>query len=72
MTTRRILRASVCAAAMVMLALGVADPSRASDPAAATMIKVTASDAGSRFVPLGVGKSIVIDLPGDIKRRAGC
>src|SRR5439155_24391908 len=25
------------------------------------------SDASSRFVPLGVGKSVVIDLPRDIK-----
>jgi pilus assembly protein CpaC len=30
-------------------------------------IRVAASDAGSRFVPLGVGKSVVIDLPRDIK-----
>ena len=29
--------------------------------------QVAASDAGSTFVPLGVGKSVVIDLPGDVK-----
>jgi pilus assembly protein CpaC len=28
---------------------------------------VAASDAGSRFVPLGIGKSVVIDLPVDVK-----
>jgi pilus assembly protein CpaC len=28
---------------------------------------VAASDAGSSFIPLGVGKSVVIDLPGDVK-----
>jgi pilus assembly protein CpaC len=30
-------------------------------------IQVAASDAGSRFVPLGIGKSVVIDLPRDVK-----
>ncbi len=29
--------------------------------------QVAASEAGSTFVPLGVGKSVVIDLPGDVK-----
>jgi pilus assembly protein CpaC len=29
--------------------------------------QVAASESGSNFVPLGVGKSIVIDLPGDVK-----
>ena len=28
---------------------------------------MAASDAGSRFVPLGIGKSVVIDLPRDVK-----
>jgi pilus assembly protein CpaC len=28
---------------------------------------VAASDAGSSFIPLGVSKSVVIDLPGDVK-----
>ena len=31
------------------------------------VIQVAASDAGSRFVPLGIGKSVVIDLPRDVK-----
>src|SRR5262244_2652835 len=29
--------------------------------------QVAASENGSSFVPLGVGKSVVIDLPGDVK-----
>src|SRR5258708_20558710 len=29
--------------------------------------QVVASEAGSSFVPLGVGKSVVIDLPADVK-----
>ena len=31
------------------------------------MIQVAASEATSRFIPLGIGKSVVIDLPADIK-----
>ena len=29
--------------------------------------QIAASEVGSSFVPLGVGKSVVIDLPGDVK-----
>lgn len=36
-------------------------------PGAGEPIKVVGSDAGSRFVQLGVGKSVVIDLPRDVK-----
>jgi pilus assembly protein CpaC len=31
------------------------------------LIEFTGSDATSRFVPLGIGKSVVIDLPRDVK-----
>src|SRR5437879_2888176 len=31
------------------------------------VIQVAASEATSRFIPLGVGKSVAIDLPADIK-----
>jgi Flp pilus assembly secretin CpaC len=34
---------------------------------AAPVIQLVAGDSSSRFVPLGVGKSVVIDLPRDIK-----
>ena len=30
-------------------------------------VQVAASEAGSHFVPLGIGKSVVIDLPRDVK-----
>ena len=30
-------------------------------------VKVAASEFGSSFVSLGIGKSVVIDLPGDVK-----
>jgi pilus assembly protein CpaC len=41
--------------------------SPAQDQRAAPVIQLVGSDATSRFVPLGVGKSVVIDLPRDIK-----
>src|SRR5437016_6698865 len=31
------------------------------------VIQVAASEATSRFIPLGIGKSVAIDLPADIK-----
>src|ERR1051325_6807693 len=36
-------------------------------PAGAGAIQVVGSDSSSRFVQLGVGKSVVIDLPRDVK-----
>ena len=36
-------------------------------PASARRSRSSARDSGSRFVPLGIGKSVVIDLPRDIK-----
>ena len=36
-------------------------------PASGAPIQVVGSDSGSRFVQLGIGKSVVIDLPRDIK-----
>ncbi|MDQ2954101.1 MAG: pilus assembly protein N-terminal domain-containing protein, partial [Pseudomonadota bacterium] len=33
----------------------------------APVVGISGSDETSRFVPLGVGKSVVIDLPRDIK-----
>ena len=40
---------------------------RAADPTPVQVIQVAASEATSRFVPLGIGKSVAIDLPTDIK-----
>ena len=56
----------------VLVALSVAFGLAAAGRAPATdqgqqVITVAASDAGSRFVPLGIGKSVVIDLPRDVK-----
>ena len=40
---------------------------RAADPPHASVIQVAASEATSRFIPLGIGKSVAVDLPADIK-----
>jgi len=52
----------------LITAFGFAATGRA--PAAdqrAPVIEVAASDTGSHFVPLGIGKSVVVDMPRDIK-----
>ena len=41
-------------------------PAPAGEPRA-TVIKVVGSEASSQFIPIGVGKSVVIDLPRDVK-----
>jgi pilus assembly protein CpaC len=57
---------------MAATAIAAAGASAPLAPAAAAdahvpVIQVAASEATSRFVPLGVGKSVAIDLPADIK-----
>jgi len=63
------LRALIRTAAVVALVASVAawqSTSRAAEQRL-PLPQLAASEAGSAFVPLGVGKSIVIDLPGDVK-----
>src|SRR3989440_2943963 len=55
------LLAAVLAASCAMLAAAELEPA----PAAG--IHIAAEDTGSRFVALGVGKSVVVDLPRDAK-----
>lgn len=59
------LRRTWHAAAFATLAAAAAAPALASDmPADA---QVTTVEAGTRYIPLGIGKSVVIDLPRDAK-----
>jgi pilus assembly protein CpaC len=51
---------------MVAASLSPFRPAAAAD-ARVPVIQVAASEATSRFVPLGIGKSVAIDLPADIK-----
>ena len=61
---------SIRAAALLALVLGTGLAPSAPVAAAdrhTPVIQVAASEATSRFVPLGIGKSVAIDLPADIK-----
>jgi pilus assembly protein CpaC len=57
---------SASAVLIAVMAIGSFGPAVAADASIPT-IQVVGSDSSSRFVPLGVGKSVVIDLPHDIK-----
>ena len=61
-----LLRAFI-AAAIAGTSLTTIHIARAADPVPSQVIQVAASEATSRFVPLGIGKSVAIDLPADIK-----
>lgn len=63
----RIWTARVLAVALLATgATGLPGPSHAGTPHPSG-VSVVASDATSRFLPLGIGKSVVVELPRDIK-----
>src|SRR5258708_14979068 len=65
MATRTSTRTAALAA---LIAIAGLTPAMAAEGAARTpVIQVAASEATSRFIPLGIGKSVAIDLPADIK-----
>ncbi len=63
MTTRK----AVLGALIFCFSLVPAAPLAAADGPRVPVMKVAASEATSRFIPLGIGKSVIIDLPADIK-----
>jgi pilus assembly protein CpaC len=67
MVTRNLIRAASLATLIVGAGLAPSTPASAADPAHVAVIQVAASEATSRFIPLGIGKSVAIDLPADIK-----
>jgi pilus assembly protein CpaC len=62
----KLIRAASLAALMLGAGVVTMRPAAAAD-VSVPVIRVAASDAASRFIPLGIGKSVVIDLPADIK-----
>ena len=60
------IRRALLAAVLAVAAAGWPGTAHAAEPTAPP-IQVTGADTGTRFVPLGIGKSVVIDLPVDIK-----
>lgn len=67
MATRTPIRTAALAALMLGAALSPTLTAQAADAPQVPVIQVAASEGTSRFVPLGVGKSVAIDLPRDIK-----
>src|SRR3954447_17209179 len=72
MKARWTLTTAAMTAAALAACIGAAAPARAAEPGAmgapgAGGLQVIGSDSSSRFVQLGIGKSVVIDLPRDIK-----
>jgi pilus assembly protein CpaC len=76
MTRATLIRTTSLAALIATFGIVAINPTSAGDPrpgnvsapaTGAKGIEVVGSDLNSRFIPLGVGKSVVIDLPRDIK-----
>src|SRR5450830_1244935 len=61
------IRTAALAALIVGAGLAPMGAAQAADPSHVPVIQVAASEATSRFIPLGIGKSVAIDLPADIK-----
>lgn len=69
MTKATLIRTATMAALIVMTLLGRSTPVTAADPNGKDIIPAVQihGDQAAKFTTLGVGKSIVVDLPGDIK-----
>lgn len=66
MAKSNLFRTALLTAAIAIIAVGGSGAVRAADPRAPET-RISATDAGARFVPLGIGKSVVVDLPSDVK-----
>ena len=67
MTNATLIRTATLVALIVMTLLGRSTPVTAADPGRVAPAVQILGDKAAQFVPLGVSKSIVVDLPGDIK-----
>ncbi len=68
MATKTAIRNAALALAMLGAALSPGEPATGADMRGhVPVIRVAASEATSRFIPLGIGKSVALDLPADIK-----
>ena len=67
MATRTLIRTAALTALILGIGLAPAGTAQAADSSHLSVIQVAASEATSRFIPLGIGKSVVLDLPRDIK-----
>jgi pilus assembly protein CpaC len=60
-------RTAMLAALIVMLGLAASAPARAADAVVSSSPVHITGDSATRFLPLGVGKSVVVDLPADVR-----
>jgi len=67
MATKTLTHAASLGALIAFMALTPILPAPAADGPQKTAVKVAAGESTSRFIPLGIGKSVAIDLPADIK-----
>lgn len=67
MATKTLTHAASLGALIAFMALTPILPAPAADGPQKSAVKVAASEGTSRFIPLGIGKSVAIDLPADIK-----
>jgi pilus assembly protein CpaC len=67
MATRTLIRTAALTALILGAGLAPMSTAQAADASHVPVIQVAASEATSRFIPLGIGKSVAIDLPADIK-----
>jgi len=66
MANATLIRTTLLVAVIIAFGFAAIGKAPAAD-ASVPVIQLVAGDANSRFVPLGVGKSVVIELPRDIK-----
>src|SRR4249919_1457523 len=67
MTNATLIRIAISAALIAMTLLGRATPVTAADAGRVAPAVQILGDKAAQFLPLGVSKSVVVDLPGDIK-----
>lgn len=67
MATKTLTHAATLGALIAFMALTPILPAPAADGPQKSAVKIAASEGTSRFIPLGIGKSVAIDLPADIK-----
>ena len=67
MANATLIRITLLIAVIMAFGFAATGYAPAADDSRIQVIQLVGSDANSRFVPLGVGKSVVIDLPRDIK-----
>ena len=67
MATRTLTNAASLGALIAFMALTPILPAPAADGPQKASVKVAAGEGTSRSIPLGIGKSVAIDLPSDIK-----